>query len=100
MAKRIKVDPSQLETAAGKIRDQATEYQKLYNQLYNDVAHMGNAWKGEDNRAYTQQIDGFKDDLENMKRLMDEFARFLTESAKAYKDTQAAIVQAAGKLAN
>jgi len=100
MAKKIKVDPAQLETVAGKIEAQSAEYENLYNQIYSEVNNLNNAWKGIDNQTYKDRIEDFKDDLASMKRVMDEFAKFLKTSAKAYKDTQGAIVQAAGKLAN
>lgn len=100
MAKKIKVDPAQLETVAGKILTQAADYEKLYLAVFTEIEGLNAAWKGEDNVAYYNQIKEFKPDLEAMKKIMDEFSGFLTKSATAYKETQGAIKAAAGKLAN
>ncbi len=100
MAKTILVTPEQLETAAGKIESLATEYKTQYNQLYSETAAMRSTWDGKDNVAFIEQIDGFKDDLEKMYNHMNEYAAFLRKSAKAYRDTQDAVVAEARKLKN
>lgn len=100
MARTIQVTPEQLETAAGKIEGLAAEYQTQYNALYSETNAMAATWSGKDNVAFTDQIAGFKDDFEKMHTLMLNYADFLRKSAKAYRDTQDAVVTDARKLAN
>ena len=99
MAKII-VDPAKLDAAAASIEQQAADYQKVYQQLFTEVEGMAKAWQGADNLAYTTQINGFKDDLNQMKKLMDDYAAFLKQSATAYKNTQDQIVNQAKTLTN
>ena len=73
---KIMVDPAKLEAAAGKMEQQALDYERVYKQLYSNVETMRNSWQGVDNVAYTTQIEGFKDDLAQMKKLMDDYAAF------------------------
>ena len=94
------VDPTKLRTSATKIDQQTADYQRIYNQLYNQVSSMAAAWKGKDNLAFTEQIEGFKDDFEKMSTLMKEYAEFLRQSAQVYETTQADIVAQARRLTN
>ena len=100
MAKTIIVTPEQLETTAGTIEGLAADYQAQYNQLYTETNAMASSWSGKDNVAFTNQIAGYKNDLENMHRKMIEYASFLRKTAKAYRDTQDAVVSEARRLVN
>ena len=100
MARTIQVTPEQLETAAGKIEGLAADYKQQYDALYNKTGAMASTWRGKDNVAYIDQIDGFKDDFEKMRALMVAYADFLRKSAKAYRDTQNTITEQARKLVN
>lgn len=100
MARNIQVTPEQLETTAGKIESMATEYKTQYQKLYSETDAMASTWSGKDNVAFVQQIAGFKDDLEKMHTLMNQYADFLRKSAKTYRDTQDAVTSEARKLVN
>ena len=100
MARTIQVTPEQLETAAGKIEGLAATYEQQYKLLYDKTGAMEATWQGKDNKAYIDQIAGFKDDFEKMKALMDAYADFLKKSAKAYRETQNTITDQARKLVN
>lgn len=100
MARTIQVTPELLESAAAKIEGLATDYQTQYNALYNETNAMASTWSGKDNVAFTDQIAGFKDDFTKMYTLMNQYADFLRKSAKAYRDTQDAVVAEARKLTN
>jgi len=100
MARKIIVDPAKLETASQKMDAQAADYEKQYNQLFNEVDAMGAAWKGTDNKAFVDQIKGFMDDFQQMKGLMVEYSDFLKKSANAYRETQNNIYNQAKSLRN
>ncbi len=100
MAKDILVTPEQLESTAGRIESLASEYQSEYKTLYSEVSELAAKWSGKDNIAYTNQIEGFRDDFEQMTTLMNRYAEFLRKSAKAYRDTQETITNEARKLVN
>lgn len=98
MAKQIKVTPKLLETTAGKITSMAADYKTLYNQLYSKTDALASTWQGDDNTAFINQINGFKNDFEKMRSLMLSYADFLKKSAKAYSDTQETLRALARKL--
>lgn len=100
MATTIKVTPEQLESAAGRIEGLAADYKTQYDALYSKTNAMASTWQGEDNVAFVNQIDGFKEDFRNMHSLMLSYATFLRDSAKHYRETQDAVEDAAKKLIN
>ncbi|QMV40488.1 WXG100 family type VII secretion target [Cohnella cholangitidis] len=100
MARTIVVDPSKLESASQKMDSQSAEYEKLYNQLFNEVDGMAANWKGADNVAFVSQIKGFQDDFQKMKQLMNQYSEFLKNSAKTYRETQNETINQAKRLTN
>ena len=100
MGKVIVVDPKQLQNTASKIEALASDYKMLYNKLYSKTDDLALSWNGKDNVAFVEQIAGFRDDLDGMFKLMMNYVDFLRQSAKAYIDTQDAVVAEARKLVN
>ena len=97
---KIMVDPTRLEAVGSKIEEQTADYSKMYQQLFTEVQAMKKAWQGADNIAYTTQIEGFREDLEKMKKLLEQYSIFLKESAKIYKRTQEDVISKAKTLTN
>ena len=99
-ARTIQVTPEQLDKTAGTIEGLATDYQSFYKDLYAKMNAMESVWKGKDNVSYISQIKPFETHLQKMKELMDAYAAFLKQSAKAYRDTQQNIHDQAKNLVN
>lgn len=100
MAGKIVVNPAQLNSTAAQVDSAAAEYRKLYNKLFSDVSAMKAAWQGVDNQAFTTQIEGFRQDFEEMAKLMDQYSAFLKQAAKTYQQAQDDTVSAARRLSN
>ncbi|WP_239617477.1 WXG100 family type VII secretion target [Cohnella mopanensis] len=100
MARTIVVDPSKLVSASQAMDSHSAEYEKLYNQLFNEADGMAANWKGADNIAFVTQIKGFQEDFQKMKQLMNQYSEFLKTSAKTYSDTQTETINQAKRLTN
>ena len=100
MAQKIMVTPEMLESTASSIEGLANEYKAQYNELYSTTGNLASTWSGADNVAFVNQIEGFKDDLEKMYSLMNRYAEYLRTTAKAYRETQEAVVKQAKSLVN
>lgn len=100
MAMTIKVTPQELTNASTKISTLAGEYKQEYEDLFKDVADMKSSWDGQDNVAYTNQIEGFREDFKKMYDLMIQYSDYLKSTAKAYSDAQERIKTDATKLTN
>ena len=99
-ARKIKVTPQELKSAAKKISTLATTYETNYKSLYTAVNDMASSWTGKDNIAFTNQIKGFEDDFKKMKQLMDKYAEYLQKTGDTYQNTLNAIEADAKKLTN
>ncbi|MCD1257382.1 WXG100 family type VII secretion target [Paenibacillus athensensis] len=100
MGRKIVVDPVKLEAAAKQMTAQADDYKSLYEKLYSEVGGLKAGWDGVDNQAFVAQIEGFREDFQNMMTLMTQYAEFLTTSAATYKRTQTETINAVKKLTN
>ena len=95
---KIVVDTSRLDAAANKVDQLADSYESEYGALYNSVQELQSAYSGEDNVAFTNQIEGFRDDFARMTKLMREYSQFLRKTANTYRETRAAIAGKAKTL--
>lgn len=100
MGRNIQVAPEQLDSTAVRIENLAEEYKTQYDKFYTETSAMSSTFSGKAYDAFITQIDGFKDDFDEMYRLMLAYADFLKKAAKAYRDTQDAAVAQAKKLTN
>ena len=84
----IMVEPERLEATASRIEEANREYDRTYQAIYVQVDKMSSSWKGKDNTAFTSQIKAFEDDLRQISIIMRQYADFLRNSARAYRETQ------------
>lgn len=95
---KIVVESSRLDSTADRVEHLADTYESEYGALFGTVKDLQNAWSGEDNVAFTNQIEGFRDDFQRMTRLMRDYATYLRKTAAAYRDTQDSIAAGAKQL--
>lgn len=95
---QIIVETTQLDSVATQVEGCADTYKSNYISLFNTVQEMQNAWSGTDNTAFTNQIEGFRDDFQRMEQLMRDYAAYLRKAAAAYRETQANVASAAKTL--
>lgn len=97
----ILVTTESLIAKAGEVETKADEYLSNYTQLLADVATLTSTdYKGPEGDAFLSQIEGFRDDFEKMKKLMNEYADFLRKASKNYEDTSNNNIQAIKSLQN
>lgn len=74
---KIIVETSRLNSTASQVDRLADQYESEYGSLFGTVRELQNAWAGEDNIAFTNQIEGFRDDFQRMTKLMRDYAAYL-----------------------
>ena len=94
----IMVEPERLESIAGRIEEANRDYDRSYQAIYIQVDKMSSSWKGKDNTAFTNQIKAFENDLRQISIIMRQYADFLRNSARAYRETQDEIYARAVRL--
>lgn len=95
---KIIVETSRLDSTANQVSNLADQYEQEYGALYGTVTELRSAWDGKDNVAYTDQIEGFRDDFQRMTKLMRQYAEYLRKTAEAYRATQEEIASDVKKL--
>ncbi len=100
MGKNIQVDPSKLDSAASKLAELSSSYDTIAKQLMSDATTMGDAWQGEDNVAFCNQIKGFTEELSQMAQKLKSASETLAQQSSNYKQRQDAITAAVKNLAN
>lgn len=88
MGKRIRVTPQELETASKKFAELSDTYTGIYTQLMQVASTMGEAWEGEDNLAFVDQINGFNEELKNMADKLLTASQALDQQRANYVATQ------------
>lgn len=94
----ISVEPDKLESVAGKIEAANSDYERIYQAMYAEVDKMSSSWQGKDNTMFVSQIRAFQDDLRQISIVMREYAQFLRNSARSYREAQDEIYNRASKL--
>lgn len=82
---KIIVETNRLNSTASRVEQLADQYESEYGSLFGTVRELQNAWSGEDNIAFTNQIEGFRDDFRRMTKLMRDYAAYLRKTADTYR---------------
>lgn len=95
---QIIVETAQLDSTASRVEQLAGDYRSEYTSLFSLIASLKSSWDGEDNVAFTNQIEGFRDDFQRMEQLMRDYAAYLRKAAQTYRDTQDSVAAQAKTL--
>lgn len=63
---KMGADFNEMERVSKSLKRISENYMVLYNKMYKDVAMTSEAWEGDDQLAYVDQINGFCDELKAM----------------------------------
>lgn len=94
----INVEPSRLDDTATRVQQADSDYQRLYQSLYSEVDKLSSNWAGKDNVAFCGRIKSFEDDFRQISIIMRQYADYLKASARAYRETQEELANAANRL--
>ena len=100
MGKKIRVTPEELETASQKLSGYSETYTEIYTQLLQEAGTMGEAWEGEDNLAFVDQINGLLEELKSMAQKLMTGSEALHQQKTNYVQRQEANIAQVRKLSN
>ena len=86
-----------INSAASRIRTKAGEYRSTADQLIRAVENSP-GWQGADAEAFHSQVAGFREDMENMAKLMESYANMVEKAGKYYRQIQDKAVAQAKRL--
>jgi WXG100 family type VII secretion target len=97
---RIRVTPEELGTASQAVLHLSEEYTSIYTQLMQQAGTMGEAWDGEDNLAFIDQINGFCEELKQMADKLKLASDSLKQQQTNYTNQQNDNITQVRKLVN
>ena len=100
MGKTIRVNPEAIGRTANQLDEYSESYTSIYTQMMQLASTMGQAWEGEDNLAFVEQINGFCDDLKSMADKMKNSAQTLRTQRDNYVNRQNDNIAQVRKLTN
>jgi uncharacterized protein YukE len=83
---KIQVDPELLDGVGKNIKTQVDNFKTSYGVLTGCFKVMSE-WTGEDNTAYLEKVTKFKSDFDKLGIILEDFSKFLTDSATTYRNT-------------
>lgn len=99
MAKEWNVTTEELKASSNLIKDKTEEYNVAWNRLYTELENMkGTQWSGVANEAFNTRLEGFRNDFEEMAKVLMSYSEYLNTAAVNYENTEDAIKNAASRL--
>ena len=88
----------ELEIVANNVATAASEYATEIQKLYSKVEELKNAWSGEDNVAYANKVESYKENLQSLGEVLNDYSVFIKNSVNLLKETQSEIASSASGL--
>ncbi len=80
------------------IQQDGGAYQTEVKKIYTTIDNLGTQWKGADNQAYINKVNEHKQVISDLGVLIDNYGRFLIETANNIQRIQDDIASSAGRL--
>lgn len=97
---KLRVTPEELGKVSTKLSEFSRSYEEIYKQLLQQASTMGEAWEGEDNVAFVEQITGFTQELKAMADKLQLASDALKQQQTNYANTQDTLTSSVKKLKN
>lgn len=93
------VETERLTSAAEEVNTRITKYNQEWQKLYTEVQNLRTrAWEGVASETFNSKLEGYRDDFEQMAKVLTSFVEFLKTAAAKYEKTEEAVKEAAGEL--
>ena len=99
MSNKWSVTTERLVSSANIIEDKTAKYNSEWAKLYTEVQNLKSAqWQGIASDTFNAKLESYKNDFEEMSRILLEYVQHLRTSAENYEKTEEAIKDAASNL--
>lgn len=94
----ISADMQGIRSLGQNIQGKASEYASEVNKIYNAVEELKNGWQGADNQSYVTKVNEYKETIENLGKVIEDYGTFLIQTSESLQQLQDDIASAAGRL--
>lgn len=94
----LQANLEQMKNEARDINSAAKEYEDAVTQLYAVVDNLSTSWQGVDNKTFVDKINSYKNEIQTLGQIVNNYAIFLDGAAGSLDELQGDVSSAAGKL--
>ena len=99
MANEWAVTTERLVSSANVIEEKTARYNSEWAKLYTELQNLKSAqWQGVASDAFNAKLEGYRNDFEEMAKVLLNYATYLRGAADNYVKTEEALRDAAGNL--
>lgn len=99
MANKWAVTTERLVSSAGVIEEKTARYNSEWAKLYTELQSLKSAqWQGIASDTFNAKLEAYRNDFEQMAKVLLDYANYLKSAAENYVKTEEAIKDAAGNL--
>ena len=80
------------------VQEQAAEYKNEVANIYSEIDDLKNNWQGTDSDKYTSQVYSYKESIEALGKVIEQYGEFLLNTAQTYTQLRDDIASNAGRL--
>ena len=94
----FQADYEEIRRVSSSLMSEKREYDAGVRAIYEKVDQVSNSWQGADNQAFAQQVNTYKQPMQDLGAAIEECANFLNQVAAVIEETQNTIKDAAGRI--
>ena len=94
----LQANYGELVQEAKEINQAANDYVNAVNDLYKIVDDLQSVWQGADNLNFVNTVNGYKTNITDLGKVVNNYAIFLDKTVETLSNTQQGISDAAGRL--
>ena len=99
MANAWSVETEKLASSANVMDGKIARYNAEWAKLYTEVENLKSSqWKGIASDAFNSKLESYRNDFEELGKVLNSYRDFLTSAAERYAKTEDAVKDAAGNL--
>ncbi len=99
MANEWAVTTERLVSSAGVIEEKTAKYNAEWAKLYTELQNLKSAqWQGIASDTFNSKLEAYRNDFEEMSKVLLNYATYLRTAADNYVKTEEALKDAAGSL--
>lgn len=95
---KFSVETGSLKKSAQLITDKTARYEAEVAKLYSEVAALRVAWQSQASDTFNKQIEGYRNDFQELSKILKSYSDFLSKTAERYEKTEQALNDAASSL--
>ena len=99
MGNQWSVTTERLVTSSNIIEEKTAKYNSEWAKLYTELQNLkSNQWQGIASDTFNARLEAYRNDFEEMSKVLLEYVEYLRTAAENYVKTEEAIKDAAGNL--